>query len=124
MTCYTRAVGTQRHSDLPAQLEALITQCEHDAAAIAHVAQRGNELAVSVGGELGFRWHIVYLRWLIAHPPDDDTVRETYGELLDLHRNQPERITILRKIGEHIRFLEDSGALPAVMVARTPRPKR
>lgn len=99
----------------------LVAQCEQNHALIATAHERGNELATQVGGDLGFRWHLVYLRWLIAHPPNADSVRETYGELLDLHRNTPTRITELRKLGEHIRFLEDSGALPAAMVARAPR---
>ena len=114
-------VGTQSPSDAQAQLEMLVAQFEHNLAGIEASQDRGNLLATQVGGDLGFRWHVVYLRWLTAHPPNGDSVRETYGELLDLYRNAPERITVLRKLGEHIRFLEDSGALPAAMVARTPR---
>ncbi|MBP9086115.1 MAG: hypothetical protein KBG15_08350 [Kofleriaceae bacterium] len=117
-------MGKQTPSAAPAQLELLVTECEHNHAAVEAVQARGNTLAAQVGGDLGFRWHVVYLRWLISHPPNADSVRETYGELLDLHRNAPERITVLRKLGEHIRFLEDSGALPAAMVARTPRPPK
>ncbi len=99
----------------------LVAQCEHNLVAVASAQERGNQLAAQLGGDVGFRWHLVYLRWLITHPPNADSIRETYGELLDLHRNAPERVTVLRKLGEHIRFLEDSGALPAAMVARTPR---
>lgn len=116
-----RNVGIQSPSDAQAQLETLVAQCEQNPAVIATVDQRGNDLAALVGGDLGFRWQLMHLRWLIAHPPNADSVRETYGELLDLHRNTPVRIIELRKLGEHIRFLEDSGALPAAMVARTPR---
>jgi hypothetical protein len=118
------------------ELAALVRQCETDVSVVAAQLDHGNQLAAIVGIEHSFSWHLVRLRWLIEQQQyaenqenqrtpnsDGDLVRETYSELLDQYRNVPERVAALRKIGERIRFLEDSGALPAAMVARMPRPK-
>ena len=64
------------------------------------------------------------LRRLMAAPPDDDAVRELYCELVDRFRDDAEALAILRPIGDEIRRLEASGALPSTLVARSERRKR
>jgi hypothetical protein len=102
-------------------LSSYIERCSDHLADVAIVRADASQLADEVGGEPQFQWQLIMLRYLIEHPPDDDEVRELYGELLDTHRNVPSRVQSLRTIGERIRFLEDSGALPAVLIARNPR---
>jgi hypothetical protein len=104
-----------------AELESLLRDCEADLAAVAAARSRASELAAAVGGELELRWAIVDLRAALAAPPDDDSIRERYGELVDRHRDHPDRLERLRALGDEIRRLEDAGVLPSALVVRAPR---
>jgi hypothetical protein len=64
------------------------------------------------------------LRAALAAPPEDDTIRERYGELVDRHRDDPEAMEQLRALGDEIRALEDAGVLPSALVIRAPRGPR
>ena len=104
-----------------AVLEGLVQACEADLARVAPARAEAAPLAEAVGGDLGFRWAVVDLRALVAAPPDDDTVRERYGELVDRYRDDPDRLATLRTIGDEIRRLEQAGVLPSALVVRSPR---
>ena len=56
--------------------------------------------------------------------PDDDSVRELYGELVDRYRDAPESLAKLRPFGDEIRKLEADGRLPSTLVVRSERRKR
>jgi hypothetical protein len=64
------------------------------------------------------------LRAALAAPPEDDSIRERYGELVDRHRDDPEAMEQLRTLGDEIRTLEDAGVLPSALVIRAPRGPR
>jgi hypothetical protein len=64
------------------------------------------------------------LRALLASPPEDDSVRELYGELLDRYRDDPDSIAQLKSLGDEIRRLEADGQLPSTLVVRSDRRKR
>ena len=64
------------------------------------------------------------LRALLAAPPEDDSVRELYGELLDRYRDDPDSIARLKPLGDEIRRLEAEGVLSSTLVARSDRRKR
>lgn len=91
---------------------------------IAAVRAEGDALAIELEGELGLRWRIAVVHALMAHPPDGDAVREYYGELVDRYRDDPERLAMLRPIGDEIRKREASGELASAMVARSDRRKK
>jgi hypothetical protein len=61
------------------------------------------------------------LRALLAAPPEDDSVRELYGELVDRYRDDPSSLALLKPIGDEIRKLEADGKLPSTLVVRSPR---
>lgn len=61
------------------------------------------------------------LRALLDSPPDDDAVRELYGELVDRYRDDPASLARLRPFGDEIRQLEADGRLPSTLVVRAPR---
>jgi len=84
------------------------------------------ELAEQAGGDVQFRWQLGELRAVLDQLPDDEEwVRERYSELLDSHREHPDRLARLYPIGEEIRRLEAEGTLPRAIVLRGPRgPKR
>ena len=110
--------------DATRRLSALVEQGEADPLTIAAARAEGDALALEVEGELGLRWRISVVRAVMAHPPDGDAVRECYGELVDRYRDDPARLAVLRPIGDEIRKLEASGALPSAMVARSDRRKK
>ena len=64
---------------------------------------------------------IAALRALLDEPPDDDSVRELYGELVDRYRDDDASLALLRPIGDQIRKLEAEGRLPSTLVVRSPR---
>ena len=64
------------------------------------------------------------LRALLAEPPQDDSVRELYGELVDRYRDEPASLAKLRPFGDEIRKLEADGKLPSTLVVRSDRRKR
>ncbi len=103
----------------------LVEAGEADPGTIAAGRTEGDALAIELEGELALRWRILVVKALIAHPPDDgDAVRECYGELVDRYRDDAELLAQLRPIGDEIRRLEASGALPSAMVARSDRRKK
>ncbi|MBA3539726.1 MAG: hypothetical protein H0T79_08845 [Deltaproteobacteria bacterium] len=106
------------------KLAALVDRCEADATAVADARPDGDALASEVGGELELRWWVAVIRGVMREPPDGDAVRELYGELVDRYRERPELVTVLRPLGDEIRALEASGALPSTLVARSTRPPR
>jgi len=110
--------------DGTSKLAALVERCEADLAAVALVRAEGDALAIELGGDLALRWRVTVLRSVIAQPPDDDAVRELYGELCDRYRDEPERLAVLRPIGDEIRRLEATGQLPSTLVARSDRRRR
>lgn len=61
------------------------------------------------------------LRALLDEPPQDDSVRELYGELVDRYRDEPASLAKLRPLGDEIRQLEADGRLPSTLVVRSPR---
>jgi hypothetical protein len=64
------------------------------------------------------------LRAALATPPDDDSIRERYGELVDRHRDDAAAMDLLRALGDEIRALEQAGVLPSSLVVRAPRKPR
>jgi hypothetical protein len=66
---------------------------------------------------------IAAVRELVVTHPEDDSVREAYGELCDLHRGDAEALALLKPLGDDIRRLEAEGVLPSALVARSPRRK-
>lgn len=61
------------------------------------------------------------LRALLESPPEDDSVRELYGELVDRYRDDDASLALLKPIGDEIRKLEADGKLPSTLVVRSPR---
>ncbi len=110
--------------DAASRLIALVERCEADPAAVAPARAAGDALAEVVGGDLALRWRIAVVRAVIAAPPDDDAVREAYGELVDRYRDDPARLALLRPLGDEIRRLEADGTLPSALVARSDRRSR
>ncbi len=111
--------------DATQRLSALVEAGEANPGTIVAARNEGDALAIELEGEFALRWRILVVRALIAHPPDDgDAVRECYGELVDRYREDPALLAQLRPIGDEIRRLEASGALPSAMVARSDRRKK
>ncbi len=106
------------------RLHALVARCEDDLAAVAEARARGDALADEVGGPDALRWRLVVMRALIAEPPDDDSVREVYGELVDRYRDEPDALAQIKPLGDEIRRLEATGALRSALVIRSDRRKR
>lgn len=110
-----------------ARLAALAARIEADPAALAEACEEGDALAEApevTGGDAALRWRIAVVRAVIAAPPDDDAVRELYGDLVDRYRDQPARLAQLRPLGDEIRRLEADGTLARSMVARSDRRSR
>jgi hypothetical protein len=106
----------------PQALESILLLCEKDPRR--HVAQhraQAAELASRVGGALALRWEIVELRLALLAPPDDDSIRERYGALVDRHRDDAALMALLRPLGDEIRAAEAAGTLPSSLVVRSPR---
>jgi hypothetical protein len=113
------------------RLGKLVARCEADPSQVAAVRADGDALAAEVGGDLELRWRIAVVRSVMAVPPDPDSVREIYGELVDRYRDEPDRLAEIKSLGEEIRKLEAEGSLPSTLVVRsahmegrgfTPRP--
>ena len=105
-------------------LRELVERCEADPAAVRAARARGDALATAEAGALALRWRICVLRAVMAAPPDADAVRELYGELVDLYRDDRASLDQLRPIGDEIRKRESDGSLPSTMVARSDRRKK
>lgn len=110
--------------DAASRLSALVEKGERDPATIADARTKGDSLAIEVGGDLALRWRIAVVRSVMLAPPDGDAVRELYGELVDRYRDDPAGLAMLKPIGDEIRRLEATGALPSAMVARSDRRKK
>lgn len=110
-----------------ARLAALAARIEADPAALAELRRDGDALADEADRagvldvDTALRWRIAVLHAVIAAPPDDDAVRELYGELVDRYRDQPDRLAVLRPLGDEIRRLEADGTLARSLVARSDR---
>ncbi|HEY4181926.1 MAG TPA: hypothetical protein VGM90_34015 [Kofleriaceae bacterium] len=111
-------------SSAAATLTALVEAAESDPTAAIEARASGDTLAEEVGGDLALRWGICTLRSLMADPPDGDSVREAYGELVDRYRDDKSALDRLRPLGDEIRKREADGTLPSAMVARSDRRKR
>ena len=111
--------------DAAGQLADLVARCAGDPAAVLAARANGDALALAVGTEpVALAWRLAVLRALMTQPPDDDAVRELYGELCDRYRDDPAALQTLRPLGEEIRRLEAEGTLPSTLVARSERRKR
>jgi hypothetical protein len=64
------------------------------------------------------------LRALLASPPQDESVRELYGELVDRYRDDDAALAQVKAFGDEIRRLEAEGRLPSTLVVRSDRRKR
>jgi hypothetical protein len=110
--------------DASGRLSALVARCETDLAAVDASRVAGDALAHEVGGELALRWRIAVVRAALAAPPDDDAVRELYGELVDRYRDDPKSLAAVKPLGDEIRRREADGSLPSTLVVRSDRRKR
>jgi hypothetical protein len=122
--CYD-AVTVNAHD----RLAALAARIEADPAALAATRADGDALAEEADrgdsdADTVLRWRIAVLRAVMSAPPDDDAVRELYGELVDRYRDQPARLAALRPLSDEIRRLEADGTLPRTLVARSDRRNR
>lgn len=106
------------------ELRDLIDRCSRDPKAALASQARGDALAERVGGDVAFSWRCALVRAAIAAQPDDDLVRELYGELVDRYRSEPPRMVALKALGDEIRKLEADGTLPSTLVVRSDRRKR
>jgi len=108
-----------------ARLAALAARIDADPAALAELRGDGDALADEADrageGDAALRWRIAVLHAVIAAPPDDDAVRELYGELVDRYRDQPAQLAVLRPLGDEIRRLEADGTLARSLVVRSDR---
>jgi len=118
--CYDGLVSR----DATSRLTALVERGELDPSTIVGARAKGDALAIEVDGGLALRWRIAVVRSVMLAPPDGDAVRELYGELVDRYRDDPAALAILKSIGDEIRRLEATGALPSAMVARSDRRKK
>ena len=110
--------------DAASKLAELVERCTVTPAAIATSRAQGDALAIEVGGKLALDWRVAVLRFVMTNPPDDDAVRELYGELCDRYRDDPTGLQVLKPLGEEIRKLEAEGKLPSTLVARSDRRPR
>jgi len=110
--------------DAASRLTALVERGEDDPSTVAVARAEGDALALEAGGDLALRWRIAVVRSVMLAPPDGDAVRELYGELVDRYRDDAVALAVLRSIGDEIRRLEATGALPSAMVARSDRRKK
>ena len=110
--------------DAASKLAELVERVSVEPAAIASSRAHGDALALEAGGKVALDWRVAVLRYTMANPPDDDAVRELYGELCDRYRDDPEGLKALKPLGEEIRRLEADGTLPSTLVARSERRRR
>jgi hypothetical protein len=110
-------------ADATARLTALVQRIDGDPSIVRADRDTGDALAEQVGGELGLRWRMGVVKALMAAPPDPDSVREAYGELVDRYRDDATALATIKPLGDEIKRLESEGALPATMVVRSNRRK-
>lgn len=110
--------------DATSRLAALVERSVRDPSSVLADRAVGDALAIDVGGDLAFAWRVAVVRAAMTNPPDDDAVRELYGEIVDRYRDDPTRLAALRPLGEEIRKLEADGTLPSTLVVRSDRRRR
>ena len=108
-------------ADAIARLTVLVQRVDSDPSALDRGA--GDKLAEEVGGELALRWRMGVVKALMAVPPDQDAVREAYGELVDRYRDDSEALALIKPLGDEIRKRESDGSLPSTMSVRSNRRK-
>lgn len=107
--------------DLARAMRVVLDAAESDPSLVAEYADLADEAALPPETDLAFAWACAELRAYtyalpIEHP---DWVRERYQELLALHRGEPDRLALLRRVGLRIGELEAAGDLPQSLVVRT-----
>jgi hypothetical protein len=117
-------LGDVASRDLASRLAALLERSTVDPSIVLAERAAGDALALEVEGDLAFAWRMAVVRATIMAPPDDDAVRELYGELVDRYRDDPVRLAALRPLGDEIRRLEAEGTLPSTLVVRSERRRR
>jgi hypothetical protein len=115
------AVARRDNTD---ELTALAVGVEAEPSRVAVMRAKGDRMALEVGGAAALRWRLAVVRALIASSPDDDSVREAYGELVDRYRDDAAALATIKPLGDEIRQLEAAGTLPSTLVARSERHKR
>ena len=110
--------------DDTAELTSLAASVEAEPSRLSKVRTTGDRLAFDASGESALRWRLAVVRALIVSSPDDDSVREAYGELVDRYRDDPAALAKIKPLGGEIRRLEADGKLPSTLVARSERRKR
>jgi len=108
-------------ADATARLTALVQSVDSDPSKLDREA--GDKLADEVGGDLALRWRMGVVKALMAAPPDPDSVREAYGELIDRYRGDEAALAVIKPLGDEIKRRESDGSLPQTMVARSSRRK-
>lgn len=82
------------------------------------------EVAAGLGGDAWLDYRLAGLRAALdaaSQDGDADLVREAYGELLEEHRGQPERLARIRAVGRLIDAAVERGDLPRALIRRAPR---
>jgi hypothetical protein len=111
-------------ADAIARLTALVARIDSDPSnADAAGREAGDKLADEVGGDLALRWRMGVVKALMVAPPDQDAVREAYGELVDRYRDDEAALATIKPLGDEIKRRESDGSLPQTMVARSNRRK-
>ena len=108
-------------ADATARLTALVQSVDSDPSSLDRAA--GDALADEIGGDLALRWRMGVVKALMAAPPDPDSVREAYGELIDRYRDDEAALAMIKPLGDEIKRRESDGSLPSTMVARSNRRK-
>jgi hypothetical protein len=110
--------------DDKADLTALAVSVEAEPARLDVLRATGDRLALDARGAPALRWRLAVVRALIVLAPDDDSVREAYGELVDRYRDDSTALATIKPLGDEIRRLETAGKLPSTLVVRSERRKR
>jgi hypothetical protein len=83
------------------------------------------EVTRELGGVAWLDYRVACLRAALAAGPgplpDDDEIRELYGELCDDHADDAEALARIREVGRQIDDAVARGDLPRAMVRRRPR---
>jgi hypothetical protein len=98
--------------------------------ALAHFQSELHDLLRAETGEARLRYRLACLRAaLVGERPGDpgeggddgDEIRESYGDLLEEHRGDPDALARIRELGALIEEAVDRGDLPRAIVRRAPR---